>query len=61
LLFGLDRKDIFPVGDLALAASLAALRGLPERPSPRELAALAEAWRPYRTYACRYLWRWKDQ
>ena len=56
LLFGLDRKDIFPVGDLALAASLAALRGLPERPSPRELAALAEAWRPWRSMAARLLW-----
>ena len=20
----------------------------------------AEPWRPYRTIACRYLWRWKD-
>ena len=56
LLFGLDRKDIFPAGDLALAASLAALRGLPERPSPRELAALAEAWRPWRSMAARLLW-----
>jgi DNA-3-methyladenine glycosylase II len=56
LLFGLDRPDIFPAGDLALAASLAALRGLPERPKPKHLAALAGAWRPWRSMAARLLW-----
>ena len=56
LLFGLDRPDVFPSGDLALAASLAALRGLPGRPSPKELAALAGAWRPWRSMAARLLW-----
>lgn len=56
LLFGLDRPDIFPAGDLALAASLAALRGLPERPKPKHLAALADAWRPWRSMAARLLW-----
>jgi acetyl-CoA C-acetyltransferase len=38
------------------AASLAALRGLPGRPSPKELAALASAWRPWRSMAARLLW-----
>lgn len=56
MLFGHDRPDIFPAGDLALAASLAALRGLPGRPSPKELAVLAEAWRPWRSMAARLLW-----
>jgi DNA-3-methyladenine glycosylase II len=56
LLFGLDRQDIFPSGDLALAASLSALRGLPARPSPKELAMLAGAWRPWRSMAARLLW-----
>jgi DNA-3-methyladenine glycosylase II len=56
LLFGHDRPDIFPAGDLALAASLAVLRGLPERPKPRELAALAMMWSPWRSMAARLLW-----
>jgi DNA-3-methyladenine glycosylase II len=56
LLFGLDRRDIFPAGDLALAASLAALRGLQDRPKPKELAELAKAWRPWRSMAARLLW-----
>ncbi len=56
LLFGQDRPDIFPAGDLALAASLAALRGLPERPKPKALAERATAWAPWRSMAARLLW-----
>ncbi|MCR0980649.1 DNA-3-methyladenine glycosylase family protein [Roseomonas populi] len=56
LLFAEDRPDIFPEGDLALAASLAHLRGLPGRPPPRALAELAGTWRPYRSLAARLLW-----
>lgn len=56
LLFGQDRADIFPSGDLALAASLAALRGFSERPKPRQLAELALVWRPWRSMAARLLW-----
>lgn len=56
LLFAEDRPDIFPEGDLALAASLANLRTLPARPPPRALATLAEDWAPYRSLAARLLW-----
>jgi DNA-3-methyladenine glycosylase II len=56
LLFGHDRRDVFPAGDLALAASLAALRGLPERPKPKALRELAQAWAPWRSMAARLLW-----
>ncbi|MES2713772.1 MAG: DNA-3-methyladenine glycosylase 2 family protein [Pseudomonadota bacterium] len=56
LLFGLQRPDVFPPGDVALAAGLAHLRGLPERPSPRALVLLAEDWAPWRSLAARLLW-----
>jgi len=56
LLFGHDRPDIFPAGDLALAASLTALRGLPERPKPKQLAEISRAWAPWRSMAARLLW-----
>jgi DNA-3-methyladenine glycosylase II len=56
LLFAENRPDIFPEGDLALAAALAHLRGLPARPTPRALAALAEEWSPCRSLAARLLW-----
>ncbi len=56
LLFALQRRDVFPAADLALAASLADLRRLPERPSEKALRALAEPWAPYRGLAARLLW-----
>ena len=33
------------------------LFGLPELPNAKQLTAIAEVWRPYRTVACWYLWR----
>ena len=58
LLFAEDRPDIFPAGDLALAAGAADLFGLPARPAPRALAALAAPWAPDRSLAARLLWHW---
>ena len=56
LLFALGRHDVFPAGDIALQASAAHLKGLPQRPGPAELRALAETWRPARALAARLLW-----
>jgi DNA-3-methyladenine glycosylase II len=56
LLFGFERPDVFPAGDLALAAGLADLKALPERPKPKALAGMAEAWSPWRSLAARLLW-----
>ena len=56
LLFALAREDVFPAGDLALAAAAADLKRLPARPGPAALRALADAWRPHRALAARLLW-----
>jgi len=56
LLFAEQRPDVFPSGDLALAASAADLLGLEARPAPKALAALALAWAPWRSLAARLLW-----
>ncbi|MBN9509877.1 MAG: DNA-3-methyladenine glycosylase 2 family protein [Alphaproteobacteria bacterium] len=56
LLFALGRDDVFPAGDIALAAAAAHLKGLAERPAPVALRALADAWRPHRGLAARLLW-----
>ncbi len=56
LLFALDRLDVFPSGDIALAAALADLKGLPVRPVVKTLRDLALAWRPVRSLAARLLW-----
>jgi DNA-3-methyladenine glycosylase II len=56
LLFALHRLDVFPAGDIALAAALADLKGLPARPAPQALRQLATAWQPVRSLAARLLW-----
>ncbi len=56
LLFALGRHDVFPAADLALAAAAADLKRLAARPTPAELRALAEPWRPARALAARLLW-----
>ncbi|MBW6400982.1 DNA-3-methyladenine glycosylase 2 family protein [Roseomonas sp. HJA6] len=56
LLFGFERPDVFPAGDVALAAGLAHLKSLPARPDPKALAAMAQAWSPWRSLAARLLW-----
>ncbi len=56
LLFAHQRPDVFPAGDVALAASLAHLRGWEVRPKQKQLAELALAWTPWRSLAARLLW-----
>jgi DNA-3-methyladenine glycosylase II len=56
LLFALGRHDVFPSGDIALAASATHLKGLAERPGPVALRDMADAWRPARSLAARLLW-----
>jgi DNA-3-methyladenine glycosylase II len=56
LLMVLRRPDAWPAGDLALATAAQQVKALPGRPSPAELTALAEEWRPWRAVAARLLW-----
>ena len=62
LLFALQRPDVFPAGDLALAGAAADLKALAARPAPAALRALAEQWRPWRSVAARLLWHhWRHR
>lgn len=56
LLFCLGHADAFAPGDLALQEAVRIGFGLESRPSARDLAALAENWRPWRGVAARLLW-----
>ncbi len=56
----LQRPDVLPVGDLGIREAVRRLYDLDERPDAAKLTEIAEAWRPQRTLACRYLWRWLD-
>jgi DNA-3-methyladenine glycosylase II len=56
LLFAEGRVDVWPAGDLAVQIEVGRLLGLAERPSEKELRALAEAWRPHRVAAAVLAW-----
>jgi DNA-3-methyladenine glycosylase II len=56
LLMVLGRPDAWPVGDIALAESVGEVKGLGRRPPASEMAALGEAWRPWRSVAARLFW-----
>ncbi len=57
LIFSLGRPDVLPVDDLGLRAGVRRHYELDEMPGRKELEALAEPWRPYRSIATWYFWR----
>ena len=57
LMFRLRRPDVLPVDDLGIVTAIQRLYGLRKKPTPERMRKIAEAWRPYRTVACWYLWR----
>jgi DNA-3-methyladenine glycosylase II len=58
LLRSLNRPDAWPSGDLALLIAAQEIKRLPARPTPLELEAIAEPWRPWRAVAARLLWHY---
>lgn len=56
IMFCLGRADAWAAGDLALQIAAGHAFELAARPSARELAGLAERWRPWRGVAARLLW-----
>ncbi|HET7314101.1 DNA-3-methyladenine glycosylase 2 family protein [Salinisphaera sp.] len=57
LLFHLGRADVMPIHDLGVRKGFALTYGHNELPKPKALEAAGEAWRPYRSVACWYMWR----
>ena len=57
LIFALRRTDVLPTGDLGIRNAMRNAYGLLEPPTPAEMEALAQRWRPYCTVASWYLWR----
>lgn len=53
----LRRPDVWPPGDLALAAALRTTKALGTLPTRRAQDALAAPWTPWRSVAARLLWR----
>jgi DNA-3-methyladenine glycosylase II len=63
LMFTLGREDVFAVDDLGIQQAMTniyKLDAIDKKIMKQKMIIISEKWRPYRTYACRYLWRWKD-
>jgi DNA-3-methyladenine glycosylase II len=55
LILALQREDVVLPGDLALQKAVQATYRLDHLPTPAEVLAIAEKWRPYRSLATSYL------
>lgn len=55
LMFCLQEKDIFPIGDIAVVNTVKELSGAK---TVDEIRALAETWRPFRSLATYFLWHY---
>ena len=63
LMFTLGREDIFAMDDLGLKQSVIKLYNIKETDKKllrEKIEKISLKWSPYRTYACKYLWGWKD-
>jgi DNA-3-methyladenine glycosylase II len=57
LMFRLGRPDVLPELDLGVQNAIQRAYGLKKRPSPKDVLAIGEKWRPYASVASWYLWR----
>ena len=58
LMMALQRQDVFPSKDLAVAIAVKEIKNLPARPTKSELESIARAWQPYRAIATKILWHY---
>jgi DNA-3-methyladenine glycosylase II len=56
LIMHLGRPDVVVSGDLGIQRAIMLEYGLDSMPTPKEVEARAESWRPDRSLACLYLW-----
>jgi DNA-3-methyladenine glycosylase II len=64
LMFALGRENVFAVDDLGIQQAMTRMYAIsPENKKQMRLdmEKKARKWEPYRTYACMYLWRFKDK
>lgn len=57
LMFCLHRPNVLPTGDLGIVKGMQGVLGMKRRPAVRTMERAAEAWQPYRSIACWYVWR----
>lgn len=59
LMFPLDRPDVFPIDDLGIQTKIKHWYKLTseKKALKTDMEKLSEAWKPYRSLACKYLWK----
>jgi DNA-3-methyladenine glycosylase II len=57
LMFRFGRMDVLPVDDMGVQEGFKRIFDLEKRPKKKEMEALAESWRPYRSVGSWYMWR----
>ncbi|MBC7946902.1 MAG: DNA-3-methyladenine glycosylase 2 family protein [Chitinophagaceae bacterium] len=63
LMFALGREDVFAIDDLGIQNAMIKLYKLDtgdKKKLREQLLLISGKWSPYRTYACKHLWQWKD-
>jgi DNA-3-methyladenine glycosylase II len=60
LIFHLNRPDVYPLQDIGLIRAIEKSYRGGESISKKELIAIGEQWKPWRTVATWYLWRSLD-
>jgi DNA-3-methyladenine glycosylase II len=63
LMFTLGREDVFAVDDLGIQQAMCKLYKIDfadKKAMKEKMLLISKKWSPYKTYACRYLWGWKD-
>jgi DNA-3-methyladenine glycosylase II len=63
LMFALGREDVFAIDDLGVQNAMIKLYKLDREDKKKfreDLLRISKRWSPYRTYACKHLWSWKD-
>ena len=63
LMFSLHRQNIFPTGDVSIQHAMKELYGLKAegKSLTHKMEKISQQWVPYRSWAARYFWAWKDQ
>ncbi|MGC4101073.1 DNA-3-methyladenine glycosylase family protein [Ferruginibacter sp.] len=63
LMFTLGREDVFAVDDLGIQQAMCKIYKIDntdKKAMKEKMLQISKKWSPYRTYACKYLWGWKD-
>jgi len=57
LMSAMGRPDVFSYGDLGIRKGIQRLYKMKKEPTEKQALKIAAKWRPYRTVACRYIWK----